>query len=328
MKLLRRLTSLGVVIGIAAIASSAMAAEAVKVRYAAFPCTHCAQGWLMPEFGKKYNLDIELITMKRYSDVQIALATGQVDFGNFGFINPPLMADKDIHNVKVIAGISEGAQGLIIRKGVTIKSWSDLHGKRIGSPPNSLIENLFKSSMTHFGADPSKVNFVSFTTMGPEVMQSLKSGDIEGFLGWEPTMAQATLEGFGEYAPLALGDGPAGLINGALGANAEFLKKHPEATLAVVKAHVEITEHLNKNRKEWQNVSMRISGLDEKVLDLAMNNSTLTYVMKEDKIKELAKLLHKAGLTKQDRSGEVASYLDYSYLEKVTGKSARDFGKK
>lgn len=328
MKTVRFLIALGALIAVAVmwLVPASAAEKPVKVRYAAFPCTHCAQGWLMPEFGKKYNLDVELVTMKRYADVQLALATGQVDFGNFGYVNAPLMADKGIRNVKLVAGVSFGAQGLMLRKGITAKTWKDLEGKRLGSPPNSLIENLFKASVAHFGADVRKIQFVSFTTMGPEVLQALKTGEIDGFLGWEPTMAKAALEGFGEYSTLPLHEGPAGVINGAVGANVEFVQKHPEATLSVVKAHMEITEYLNKNREKWLEVATRVTGVSPEITKYAMENSTLIYLMPERQTKELARIMHRFGLIKQDVSGTVSEYLDYSYLMKATGKLRRELG--
>lgn len=305
-------------------------ADPYKVRYAAFPCTHCAPGWLMQEFGKKHNLEVEVIPMKRYADIQLGLATDQVDFGNFGFINIPLMANTGItpDEVKVVAGVSGGAMGLITRKTTAVKDWKDLEGKKIGSSPNSLIENLFKAAMAHFGADPKKVEWISFTTMGPEVQQSLKNGDIDGFVGWEPAMASAVLTGEGEYATLPLESTPVGLINGALGASAKFIADNPEAALAVVQTHVEAVDYLNKNPDKWIELAMRVTGSDVDTAKLGVEHSKLDYSLPENQTEALAKLLFETGLTKQDFSSTVDKYLDYSLLEKATGKPAAELGKK
>lgn len=305
-------------------------AEPHKVRYAAFPCTHCAPGWLMQEFGKKHNLDIEIIPMRRYADIQLGLATDQIDFGNFGFINIPLMANTGItpEEVKLVAGVSDGAMGLIIRKGVAVEGWSGLEGKKIGSSPNSLIENLFKAAMRHFDADPTKVEWVSFTTMGPEVQQALKNGDIDGFVGWEPAMAAAVVAGDGEYSDLPLGDNPAGLINGALGAAGKFIRENPEAAEAVVRTHVEVVDYLNGNPEEWVALAMRVTGGDADTTKLGVERSTLHYLLPQAQTEELARLLFEAGLTQQDFSAKVHEYLDYSLLEAATGKSASELGSK
>src|SRR5579864_4146892 len=103
---------------------SAFAADLVKVKLAELYQIHGTQMFdpLFPERAKKYGVDVEVVPMRRYGDVQLALATGQVQFGSFGYFNIGTMADNNIHNVKIIAGNSTGGQGLILRKGLNARS--------------------------------------------------------------------------------------------------------------------------------------------------------------------------------------------------------------
>src|SRR6516164_10686835 len=92
----------------------ASAAEPLKVRLAEIYQIHGAQ-MFDPFFVKetaKYGIGVEVVPVKRYGDVQLALATGSVEFGVLGFFNIGTMADNNIENIKIIAGSSIGGQGL------------------------------------------------------------------------------------------------------------------------------------------------------------------------------------------------------------------------
>src|SRR5690242_5535459 len=127
----------------------ALAADLIKVKLAELYQIHGTQMFdpLFPERAKKYGLDVEVVPMRRYGDVQLALATGQVQFGAFGYFNIGAMADNGIHNVKIIAGNSTGGQGLILRKGLNskVKKWKDLEGLKIGLAPGGASSALFLS---------------------------------------------------------------------------------------------------------------------------------------------------------------------------------------
>ena len=72
--------------------------------------------------------------------------TNQVDVAQMGYVNIGLMEEKNFHDYRVIAGVFTGGQNLTLAKDVKATTWKDLEGHKLGSPPNSYSELIFKAS--------------------------------------------------------------------------------------------------------------------------------------------------------------------------------------
>ena len=309
---------------------SAFAAEPVKVRLAEIYQIHGAQMFdpFFVDEAAKYGVSVEVIPVKRYGDVQVALATGAVEFGVLGFFNIGTMADNNIKNVKIISGSSVGGQGLVCRKQINAKitQWKGLEGLKVGVAPNGSADNIFRTLVAANGADLNKVTRVDFPGMGPEALQSLRNGDIDCLLSWEPTDARAVVDGIADYSSLKLEESPTGNINGAFAVNTDFAAKHPKATLSMVRAVVEATNKLNGDHDLWVRLAIAKTGVTADIVKTAIEHLKITYEIPEAKTKAFMALMAKFGATKKDYSDVVPQYIDYSYLEKVTGKSAKQLG--
>jgi NitT/TauT family transport system substrate-binding protein len=308
----------------------ASAAEPLKVRLAEIYQIHGAQ-MFDPFFVKetaKYGIGVEVVPVKRYGDVQLALATGSVEFGVLGFFNIGTMADNNIENIKIIAGSSIGGQGLVCPKQINakLKHWKDLEGLKVGVAPNGSAHNIFRTLIAENGGDLSKVTQVDFPGMGPEAVQSLRIGDIDCLLSWEPTNARAVVDGIADYSSLKLEESPTGNINGAFATNTDFAAKYPEATLNMVRAGVEATNQLNADHDLWIRLASAKTGVSADVVKTAIDHLTIIYDIPEAKTKAFMDLMSKFGATKKNYRDVVPHYIDYSYLEKVTGKTAKQLG--
>jgi ABC-type nitrate/sulfonate/bicarbonate transport system substrate-binding protein len=317
-------------LGLLGVTTARAAGEPIKVRLAEIYQIHGAPMFdpLFVERAKKYGVDVEIVPVKRYGDVQLALATGQIEFGVLGFFNIGTMADNNITNVKLIAGSSTGGQGLILRKGLNakVKTWKDLEGMKIGVAPNGGAHNIFRTLAEQRGVDLRKIEQVSFAGMGPEAVQALKTGEIDGLLSWEPTNARAVVEGIGEYSSLKLEESSTGNINGALAVNASFASQHPDVVSNIVRTVIETTDYLNSNHDAWVSVATAKTGVSPAVVKEAIKHCTIHYEMPESKTKAFMKVMATYGVTKKDHSDVVSRYMDYSYLEKLTGKTKAQLG--
>ena len=315
----------GVVLGTCLLHSGAQADAKVRI---GFPVQiHTANMMVLQEHAKKHGVELDVAVMRGYPSIQLALMTDQLDLAVLGFVNVGLMEEQRFSNYKVIAGVFSGAQSLTLRTGVTANAWTDLEGKKIGTAPNTYADLLFKSSAKLGGADLSKINFVSFAPPGgPPVMVAMRSGDIDGFVFWEPNNAEAALTKIGTYSRLDLGANPTKHINAALAVNADFAAKNRKAVGAVIKALVESTDTLNANPRLFAEVAQKGTGSSPDVVAEAIPHGRLEYLLHQKEAKALMQMIHEAGITKIDATPAIDRVFDYAFLSEATRKSRRELG--
>jgi ABC-type nitrate/sulfonate/bicarbonate transport system substrate-binding protein len=321
---MRRLSLVSLLLVAFGLTAQAHAAETVRFAYAVQ--VHQASMMIIQDFAKKYGVNIEVIPMRRYADLQLALMTNQVDVAVMGYVNLGLMREKNFDDYRAIAGVFNGGQSLTLRKDVKAKTWKDLEGLTLGTAPNSYAELLFKTSATLAGADISKIKTVSFAAGGPPMLSALKNRQIDGFVSWEPNNADAALAGDGYYSTLDIGDNPTKHINGVLTVNLKFLKEHRAAVLGVVKALVDATNDLNKDRAKYVKVAVQGTGSSPDTVKEAIPHGSLDYKLHYKEAKALLQLIAKAQMTKTDTSAAVDSQFDYSLLSEATGLPKNQLG--
>jgi ABC-type nitrate/sulfonate/bicarbonate transport system substrate-binding protein len=283
--------------------------------------------WGFNPVGEKYGLRVQVLDAITNADQQRNIQTGGVEIGSVGYQSPAGMAEQNIQNVKIIAGMYVGGQNLIMRKGVELKSWKDIEGKKIGRPPGTYAGVLFTLAAQANGVDLSKVNLVNTTPAGPPELQALKNGDLDGFILWSPIIDRAVIEGYGYY-PACCDIGATkefGAGNQLLAANTDFLKDRKLA-VTFLKAYVESMDFYGKNPEKTVALVAQYTGGSPAILDQAMKHSRWTYRVNVQNAINVAKEGPKFGFTKADMSGKVADYFDLSYLAEATGQSVEQLG--
>jgi ABC-type nitrate/sulfonate/bicarbonate transport system substrate-binding protein len=301
-------------------------AQAEKVRFAYAVQVHQANMMILQDYAKKYNVELEVVPMRRYADLQLALMTNQVDVAVMGYVNVGLMEEKNFRNFRAIAGVFNGGQSLTLAKGINAKTWKDLDGLTLGTAPNSYAELLFKASAKLGGADLSKIKTVSFTAGGPPALAALKNRQIDGFVFWEPNGADAAVAGDGYYSSLDIGANPTKHINGVMVVNAEFLQGHRAAVIGVVRAAIDATDALNGDQNKYMDVAMKGTGSSAAVVKEAIPRGTLDYKLYSKETKALLKMIHEAKITEVDTSPAADKQFDYSPLMEATSKAKNQLG--
>jgi sulfonate transport system substrate-binding protein len=316
---------IGVVVSACLLLSESRADEKIRI---GFPVQiHTANMILLQDYAKKNGVELDVAVMRGYPSIQLALVTNQLDLAVLGFVNVALMEEQKFSNYKIIAGVFSGGQSLTLRTGVTANAWKDLEGKKIGTAPNSYADLLFKSSAKLGGADLSRINFVSFAPPGgTPVMVAMRSGDIDGFVFWEPNNAEAALAKIGAYSRLDIGANPTRHINGALAVNADFAAKNRKAVVALIKALVDATDTLNANPQLFAEIAQKATGSSSDVVKEALPHGKLDYRLHQKETKALMQMIHEAGITKIDATATVDRVFDYSFLSEATGRSTREVG--
>jgi sulfonate transport system substrate-binding protein len=296
-------------------------AEKKVVRIASARGIHFVGLWGMGPFAEKYGLRIEMIAAMTNADQQRALQSGSADVATLGYQSPAIMAEQNITNIKVISGLYLGGQNLIMRKGVELKSWKDLEGKKIGRAPGTFAQILFILAAEANHVDVSKINLVNVTAVGTAELQALKNGDLDGLVLFSPTVDRGVVEGYAYYPPCCdisstvEFDGR----NQILAANTEFLKDRQTA-VALLKAYLDAENYYVHNRDKEIEVVTQFTGVSKDVVEEAIKHATLDHRVDVQTAIAIAKQGPKFGFTKADMSDKVASYFDLSYLAEATGK--------
>ncbi len=313
---------------IAAFTFLPQANAADKVRFAYAVQVHQANMMILDEIARKHGVELEVIPMRRYADLQLALMTNQVDVAVMGYINVGLMEEKNFRDYRVIGGVFTGGQNLTLAKDVKATTWKDLEGKKLGTAPNSYAELIFKTSARLGGADLSKIQTVSFAAGGPPLIAALKSRQIDGFVSWEPNNADATVGDVGYYSSLSISDNPTRGVNGVMVVGTSFLQSKRAAVLGVVKALVEATDALNADRERYVQVAVKGTGSPTEVVRQAIPRGALDYKLYANEGIALLNLIHQAKMTQTDTSAAIEKQFDYSLLSEATGKPANQLGGK
>ncbi len=295
--------------------------EKKLVRIASARGVHFVGLWGMGPFADKYNLRIEMIAAMTNADQQRALQNGSADVATLGYQNPAIMAEQNITNVKVLSGLYLGGQNLIMRKGVELKSWKDLEGKKIGRAPGTFAQILFILAAEANNVDISKVNLVNVTAVGTAELQALKNGDLDGLVLFSPTVDRGVVEGYAYYPPCCdISSTPTfGGRNQLLAGNTEFLKDHQTA-VNLLKAYVDAQEYYAHNPAKEIEVVTQFTGVSKDVVAEAIKHATLDYRVDVQTAVAVAKVGPKFGFTKTDMSEKVPAYFDLNYLAEATGK--------
>src|SRR4029453_9323016 len=119
--------------------------------------------WGIEPFAEKYGIRTEMIPIMTNADQQRALQTGGADVATQGYVNPAIMAEQNVTNVKIVSGLYLGGQNLIMRKGVELKSWKELEGKKIGRAPGTFAQVLFILAAEANNVAVSQINLVNVT---------------------------------------------------------------------------------------------------------------------------------------------------------------------
>lgn len=294
------------------------AADAQDVRLAFAVQVHQANMMLIEDAAEAKGIEVEMTPMRRYSDLQLGIMTDQFDMAVVGYPNLGLMEDKNFSDYTAVAGVFNGAQSLTLGNGVEAKDWKDLEGMKIGSAPNSTAELLFKSSMVANGADPAKVEFISFAQAGPPLLSALKSNDIQGFVSWEPNNADAVISGSGGYSSLDIADNETGGINGVMVVRNDFLAANEDTVAKVVAALVEVTDKLNADNAMYVKTAIDGTGATEEVVKLAIPRGTLAYTLPVAEAKAMMDLIASAGITSKSYADVIEDRFDSRFVDAAT----------
>ena len=248
-----------------------------------------------------------------------AFAAGALDMGYVGEAPATTAVANRVAKATVLAQVNTEGSAIMVKKGSSILKPADLAGKTIAIPGHSTVQDfLLQKALRKFKVDPKKVSIIVLKP--PEMIGALKTGQIDGFIAWEPYPAKAQTMGVGE-ALLTSNQIWKNHPCCVLVSDDGFRHLHPKNVEGLVKAHVQATDFIHEFPDEAVKIGMKYTGMDEETVRTAMKNVNYTYELSIDGETEYVDFLSRLKYIDVPHAGTfVKRFIDPGVLEKVVGK--------
>lgn len=144
---------------------------------------------------------------------------------------------------------SNGADGLIVKKGKGIEKVADLKGKEVAFHRGSASHFFLSAILEKAGLTDNDVKAVDMKAS--EAASAFMAGKVDAAVTWEPHLGKAVAAG--DILLSTTKDTP-GLIADVLAFRDDMVKNNPETVQAVVAALAEATDFMSKNPDETNKI--------------------------------------------------------------------------
>jgi NitT/TauT family transport system substrate-binding protein len=189
--------------------------------------------------------------------------------------------------VRVIAGAASGGASLVVRQGAGIQKASDFHGKKVATPQMGNTQDVALRSWLRANGLKARekggdVQVLPITN--PDQLTLFLKGQLDAAWAPEPWAARLVREGGGKIFldERDLWPNRQFVITDLI-VNPKFLKQHPDIVKNFLRAHVDLTDWINKNTAQAKQIMnqqlQKETGkpLAPEVMDDAFSRMQVTY---------------------------------------------------
>lgn len=231
---------------------SAAPAEKKPIIIAYTPWTGYGALFVAKEKGmfKNKGVDVELQAIEGVGDRKQALVAGKIQ-AMAASLDVSVSAAGEGVPMKFVWAFdaSNGADGLIVKKGKGIEKIADLKGKEVAFHRGSSSHFFLTTLLEKNGLKESDIKAVDMKAS--EAASAFMAGKVDAAVTWEPHLGKA--KAAGEIVLATSKDTP-GLIADVLAFREDMVKNNPETVQAVVAALAEATDFMNKNPDETNKI--------------------------------------------------------------------------
>lgn len=288
--------------------------ENTKVRVGFFPnITHSQalvgknQGQFQKSLGDKYPIEWKQFNAGP-AEIE-ALLAGELDMGYIG-PGPAINGyTKSKGEIQIIGGASDAGAVLVARKDADIKEVKDLQGKKVAIPQFGNTQDLsLRALLKENGLkDKTKGGTVEIVQAeNPDIKTLLDQSRIDAALVPEPWGSRLEKE---VGAKLVLDYNKVwreGQYSTAvIVARKDFIKKHPEVVEKFLKAHIDITDYINKDNEGAKSAindelgKLTKKPLPNEVLDSSFKRVVVTNNPEKKSIEEMVDLSVDVGFLRE-----------------------------
>jgi NitT/TauT family transport system substrate-binding protein len=189
--------------------------------------------------------------------------------------------------VRVIAGAASGGASLVVRQGANIQKASDFHGKKIATPQLGNTQDVALRSWMRANGLTTREKGGDVQVLpiaNPDQLTLFQRGQIDAAWAPEPWAARLVHDGGGRIFidERDLWPNRQFIITDLI-ISPKFLKQHPDIVKNFLRAHVELTQWIDKNQPQAKQILnqqlQKETGkpLPAEVLDDAFSRMQVTY---------------------------------------------------
>jgi sulfonate transport system substrate-binding protein len=294
-------------------------AKPVTLRLGLFKGAYTVAFEDVPKLLQGSNLDLEIAYFVRYADARTALASKSLDVATISPGDLLVALSQGVTDIVGLTGVATSVRYFVVKTGVTVESWPDLVGKRIGIAPGSSSWFQFAAKLQDVGLPYSKLTTANIQGAGSNFLIALKRGDIDVALTWEPFESEPVVEGYG-YWPTALDYSDSSAVGndtGLVAASRLALTTQPDAVRMLLWAFLKSETELRADPKRYDEMIQKYTGATPAVAARIAAKIKLGGSVDAPQLERYAKTFHQLGALPRDVSGEVSTHFDPSLKESL-----------
>ena len=262
----------------------------------------------------KVGLKVQLVPFRTGSELIDAADKNQIDVGYVG-ITPVTSAIDKNSSVKIVAAVNQEGSGIVVSNDGSINNIIRFLGKKILIPKDGSIQDvLLRYLLLKNNVNPASVNITEMEV--PLMQNALISGEVDGYIAWEPYVTQAKIDGSGRILVNSNDIWPDIPTCVVISTN-KFMTQKPDQLKKFLKVHVEATDYVNNHEDETTAIVSKKLGTNINVEQEARNNIQFIAVPTTEFKNNLMKLVEiqkQLGYIKGNNTDNINSFVDLSYL--------------
>ncbi len=225
-----------------------------------------------------------------------------------------------------VCGIAGGGQAIIARADRGIKKLEDLRGKKIATKAFTSSHVMLIAALRALKIDPKKDVEIIDAGSPMGVLVQIERGNVDAAHVWEvfATMG-ASKPGVFKLEPQRLFDLTWKTHSGTMVLQ-DLTLQEPGLVQDIVTANVKAVEYVKQNRADWLKVAADRMGQPREIVDNALDNCYPRYEMDMNAFYKMADVMIELGLIKRNVTAEMQLAVNYTFLEKATGKPKEELG--
>lgn len=289
-----RKTILIIVAGVLMVAQGTLAplaaSEPVRMAYLQNDIHHLAFWVALDQGLLTEGKDVQVAGIFRAGpEIMTAFAAGALDMAYVGLAPTVTAVANRAADVVVVSQANSVGSALVIAAQASFKGIDEMAGKTLAVPGHATVQDfLLKKTLKENGIDLSQVNIMVLKP--PEMIGALRSGQIDGFIAWEPYPSQAAGMGIGRNLMTSREIWPDHPCC-AVVASRRFMETHPEKVRAVVAAHIRATDHIHAHPDQAAAIGVRHTGLAAETVHQAMENVDFNYRLNIESVQTYVQFL-------------------------------------